>query len=139
MRFGCGDATGSCGGGGDGGTGSFGEAGRDRGWNAGCAAGEDQEQRGVSCAARGDSARCDSGGGVWTDHSAVDAGAAAVREYQSAWVVAAEIPRGCSDSVGGGEWRGSDGRDNDAAGCGARYRRYAAGAGVPDWAGGDGD
>ena len=39
-------------------------------------------------------------------------------------------------AVANGETR--DGRDDDAAGCGAGYGRYAAGAGGADWAGGDG-
>ncbi len=40
--------------------------------------------------------------------------------------------------VGGGERRDCDRGDDDAAGRGAGYGRYAAGAGGSDWAGGDG-
>ena len=43
--------------------------------------------------------------------------------------LAAEVSRRGADSVGGGEWRVGDGRDDDAARCGAGYGRYAAGAG----------
>ena len=52
--------------------------------------------------------------------------------------VTSEVSRGCADSVGGGLRRSGDGRDDDAAGCGARYGRHAAGGGVSSWAGGDG-
>ena len=50
-------------------------------------------------------AGCDCGGGVWADHSAVDAGAAAAGVHQSAWVAAAEVSWRRADPVGGGERR----------------------------------
>src|ERR1700733_226736 len=97
-----GDATGSCGGSWAGGECASGERDGDEAWLVGGATGEDQEQRGVQGASGEDRAGCDSCGRVWTDYSAVDAGTASVWKHQSAWLAAAQVSRGCADSMGSG-------------------------------------
>ena len=62
------------------------------------------------------SGRCLRSRGIWTDPSKRDSGNDTVRMYQCPCIPSAEIPRCCTDPMGGHQWRKSIRCHNDADG-----------------------
>ena len=62
------------------------------------------------------SGRCLRSRGIWTDPSKRDSGNDTVRMYQCSCIPSAEIPRCCTDPMGGHQWRKSIRCHNDADG-----------------------
>ena len=77
----------------------------------------------LQIAPRSDPAGRDHRGRLRTDDSALDAGPAALRQPEPAWLAVAEVSRRRADPVGGGERGDGHRRDHDAAGRGHGHRR----------------